>query len=462
LRKEDDVPKQTLLLFAWALLLPALAHAQRGVQLTPDQRQILVNKDVGEERWAISLNLDDNTVTGNVYFPSGSDPEFLWCQYLSDNGAADQTRLEIVFSCFGADACVRSSDPLEGWSFIANVTVPGTFFIPPGTSTASSLAWQPLEALRSGARALRAGSSLRPPESSPVRKTDDLTEIVSHLEAQGVRAAGRGSQLTPDQKRFLVSKNVGDERWAITFNNEVSTVTGNVFFTSGFGDPAFLWCDRLSDDGDPDPVSRQIRFSCFAADPCPAIPCGSERWGFLTEVVIAGGFFQPTSCDGEPPPPVALSGAQRAFAAARGLPEQFAIMFATQTVDASGGRISLATPRRIESWMYNRGQLVVALFDNGFFVREEVTGPAAPLARTSLNPAQFQPGMTRTDVEAILGPPSCEESVTMGGVQLTALRYRATASEPVRSVTLAEGEISSVVAGFAIRNDGSTSTDPCS
>jgi len=49
------------------------AHAQSGLQVTPDGKRTLVNKDVGDERWAIVRSTD--TVSGNVYFPDGGDAE---------------------------------------------------------------------------------------------------------------------------------------------------------------------------------------------------------------------------------------------------------------------------------------------------------------------------------------------------------------------------------------------------
>ena len=44
---------------------------ESGLQITPDERCTLVSKDVGTERWAITRNADDGSVTGNVFFPFG-------------------------------------------------------------------------------------------------------------------------------------------------------------------------------------------------------------------------------------------------------------------------------------------------------------------------------------------------------------------------------------------------------
>lgn len=86
---------QSLILLAVTLLIPIAASAQdRGVQLTPDSRCILANKDVGAERWAITQNQDDGTVTGNVFRTAGGAPAFIFCE---PNGE--------LLRCFGADAC---------------------------------------------------------------------------------------------------------------------------------------------------------------------------------------------------------------------------------------------------------------------------------------------------------------------------------------------------------------------
>src|SRR5262245_44950660 len=43
------------------------ARAQSGTQTTPNGRYTLISKDVAGERWAITLNLRDGSVTGNVF-----------------------------------------------------------------------------------------------------------------------------------------------------------------------------------------------------------------------------------------------------------------------------------------------------------------------------------------------------------------------------------------------------------
>jgi len=67
-----------------ALIVAGTAGARdSGVQITPDGRQVLVNKDVGGERWAIARDLDDGTVTGKVFRGPGADPLYVWCSEVS-------------------------------------------------------------------------------------------------------------------------------------------------------------------------------------------------------------------------------------------------------------------------------------------------------------------------------------------------------------------------------------------
>lgn len=70
--------------------------ADRGVQFTPSGDQVLANKNVGVERWAITLNDDDGTVTGNVFRTDGGLPSFISCTPLPG---------EHSFACSGADPC---------------------------------------------------------------------------------------------------------------------------------------------------------------------------------------------------------------------------------------------------------------------------------------------------------------------------------------------------------------------
>jgi hypothetical protein len=98
-----------------------------------------------------------------------------------------------------------------------------------------------------------------------------------------------GIQLTPGSARYLISKDVGQERWAITYNLDDKTVTGNVFPLDG-GNPSFLACVITSDI-----AAETYDLSCQFAQPCPSAPC-SNQWGAPFPVPgIPRSFFLPTN-----------------------------------------------------------------------------------------------------------------------------------------------------------------------
>jgi hypothetical protein len=115
----------------WTLVaaLPSLA-APSGVQWTPDSARVLVNKDVGDERWAITLNLADFTATGNVFKSDGSAPSFIWCQKTGDDFDTNAGELNLHYSCYGADRGVGGFASAD-WTLISDqVAIPMSFFIP--------------------------------------------------------------------------------------------------------------------------------------------------------------------------------------------------------------------------------------------------------------------------------------------------------------------------------------------
>ena len=95
--------------------------AARGIQSVPDQARLLVQKDVGPERWAISLNFDDGTATGNIFRSNGGAPAFVVCT---------PTDASNTFDCAGADQC-RGTPCTEPFTPIATVTLPDSFFALP-------------------------------------------------------------------------------------------------------------------------------------------------------------------------------------------------------------------------------------------------------------------------------------------------------------------------------------------
>lgn len=106
------------------------AHAgaserQSGVQVTPDGKRTLISKDVEGARWAITHN-DDATVTGNVFYPDGRPPDFVFCEETGGDAS------NVTLRCRLAAACPLAPCPPEGWVDIAGeVELPRSFFSPP-------------------------------------------------------------------------------------------------------------------------------------------------------------------------------------------------------------------------------------------------------------------------------------------------------------------------------------------
>lgn len=120
-------------MLAWirALLLivalPAFSAAQGTVQWTLDRDATLVSKDVGDERWAITYRLSDSRVTGNVFRTGGGPSSFLQCNRTGN------TPTNLVFDCFGANACSGAPCPTSQYTLIASgVELAPSFFFPPG------------------------------------------------------------------------------------------------------------------------------------------------------------------------------------------------------------------------------------------------------------------------------------------------------------------------------------------
>ena len=95
--------------------------AERGIQSVPDETRVLAQKDVGSERWALSLNFDDGTATGNVFRSDGGEPAFVAC---TPNGSPNG------FSCSGADKCLATPCNTP-FTPIGDVTLPASFFAVP-------------------------------------------------------------------------------------------------------------------------------------------------------------------------------------------------------------------------------------------------------------------------------------------------------------------------------------------
>jgi hypothetical protein len=113
--------------FLAVLSVACEALARSGVQFTRDRRSTLISKDVGDERWAIAYNLESRTATGNVFYRSGRDPSFVWCEETGNDGST------VMLSCYGAEKCPTGPCTENDWSFISNVSIGYDFLFPPGT-----------------------------------------------------------------------------------------------------------------------------------------------------------------------------------------------------------------------------------------------------------------------------------------------------------------------------------------
>jgi hypothetical protein len=111
----------------------AIVHAgsaPSGVQWTPDTDFILVNKDVGNERWAITLNVANLTATGNVFFTDDRSPSFIFCQNTGEDFDAGAGELDLFYTCSGAERGLGGFGS-DDWSLVSDdILLPLSFFIP--------------------------------------------------------------------------------------------------------------------------------------------------------------------------------------------------------------------------------------------------------------------------------------------------------------------------------------------
>ena len=109
------------------------AHAKSPVRFTPDGTAILVNKNVGNERWAITLDAERATISGNVLI-GDDDARFLWCGITDALGdAQDLANQTLVMHCFYGDPCAdvaSCTSGFAGWHSIGEVRIAGSFFLP--------------------------------------------------------------------------------------------------------------------------------------------------------------------------------------------------------------------------------------------------------------------------------------------------------------------------------------------
>jgi len=307
-----------------ALVLTAcarIAAAQpSGSTLSPDLQSYMVNKDIGSERWTINLNLFSTdpssiiSITGNIFRTGGGPASFVTClERFDSNGDLRNPSSIFRLACSGASACGSTAETCArtGWTLIADdVRVPASFFLPPGGNAAGDAAdarsfldglVDHLAAAWSEARGsslARSGLELAAPRSA-------------HAQASG----GRGATLTLDRLNHLVTKDVGSERWSISYSYQpfesdqqgVATrflsVTGNVYQPDG-GAPSFVYCLLRPDStGSLDDPASELRFVCQGTDACTttARDCAESWRPIANDVRLQASFFLPPA--GLPAPP---------------------------------------------------------------------------------------------------------------------------------------------------------------
>jgi len=158
--------------------LPADAQRQSGIQLSIDSARYLISKDVGSDRWAITYNLDDDTVTGNVFSTAGSAPQFVWCRTTSVQQAANPAEAQYSLRCQFSGPCREAPCSATQWeqSVPVDVTVPGSFLMPPATRATLAGNVQPiLSASCANSDACHADN--RAPDLLPGRTWDATFEV---------------------------------------------------------------------------------------------------------------------------------------------------------------------------------------------------------------------------------------------------------------------------------------------
>lgn len=230
------------------VLTPADAvQAQRNVQLTPDQTLQVVNKQVGEERWAITRDLGTGVVTGNVY-QEGGDPQYLWCWPQSTE--SDPLRLR----CQATSGCGK-------WTDLGEVEIAASFFEPTACETTTT--------------------------------QDEISSAGSGVVAQDGSTQSSSLRYSPDGRHSLISKDVGGLRWTVSYNNRDRTIVGNVLDPMG-GPSQFLFCRAKV---------NEVGFECSGAHGCGCGACRRSDWTELPDVVAPPGFLGTRRCPttgGEP------------------------------------------------------------------------------------------------------------------------------------------------------------------
>lgn len=178
------------------LLAGGTARAQgraSGLQITPDQKRVLISKDVGGSRWAITRNFSDGSVTGNVFDTAGGDPTFLFCVQRSASIE------DVGLACYGAPRCVTGPCGAVDFQKLADV-------LAATRPTAVNLFWAIERMKQALAAGVQAGEGV--PELRVRLRAE--ADAIHDADVESCRSIGRhGADLVPDGARVLTHCNAG-------------------------------------------------------------------------------------------------------------------------------------------------------------------------------------------------------------------------------------------------------------
>ncbi len=126
----------SFLALALVVLAAGPTFAKSPVQIAPDPTDtiLLVNKQVGTEQWVISLDIDDETLTGNVFDLSGKPPTFFSCdvEFSPDEWSevADIANETLTLTCNVAGGCAALPCTAEWQPLGTTPSIGGSFFLP--------------------------------------------------------------------------------------------------------------------------------------------------------------------------------------------------------------------------------------------------------------------------------------------------------------------------------------------
>jgi hypothetical protein len=119
-----------------------------------------------------------------------------------------------------------------------------------------------------------------------------LLTVLTTLLLRSAASAQSAVQVTRDGAQSLVVKDVGTDRWVITWDPADGAATGIVLDRSG-GPTQFVDCMQRAAS------PSMVTLACFGASSCALAPCGGAQWQFIDDIALERSFLLPP---GEPLP----------------------------------------------------------------------------------------------------------------------------------------------------------------